>query len=115
MIVVDWLKCEEEVDWLVYVVFDWFSNELVDWLKFIIGGFLKEEFGDFLLNELMKLWCVWVNLVFFLKKFLLYGIGDWKLIGVVFLKEKVLFWLEFGELKFLFVVGVEVFDNNIDF
>lgn len=114
MTAADWLKCEEEVDWLAHVVSDWFSNELVDWLKFITGGSLKEELGDFLLNELMKLWCVWVNLASSSKKLSPHGIGDWKLIGVVFLKEKALLWPELGELKFLSVAGVEVFDNNTD-
>lgn len=55
MTAADWLKCEEEVEWLPHVVSDWFINELVDWLKFITGGSLKEELGDFLLNELIKL------------------------------------------------------------
>lgn len=67
-----------------------------------------------MLNELMKLWCVWVNLASSSKKLSPHGIGDWKPIGVVFLKEKALLWPELGELKFLSVAGVEVFDNNTD-
>lgn len=62
----------------------------------------------------MKLWCVWVNLASSSKKLSPHGIGDWKPIGVVFLKEKALLWPELGELKFLSVAGVEVFDNNTD-
>lgn len=83
------LTCEVDVDEIPYAVSDWFRDEFDDWLKFIMGGSLNEVLvlGDFLLKELIKLWCDWVNLASSSKKLSPHGIGELKPTWVVFLKE----------------------------
>jgi hypothetical protein len=109
------LQCEVDADWFPCFESDWFKNEDEDdWLKFITGGSLNDVLGDFLLNELMKLWCVWVSLASSSKKLSPQGIGELKPMGVVFLNENALDLLALGELNVISVAGVEVLDNNND-